>query len=154
VRYSFAEALPPLGQGASWSGVELAPKRGPDGAACGRVLKAENAGVSVQLGLHDARFLTLDPAIAFTAIVKVDRKTRVTFMVWDDRAKDNMSFDQIVEPGVWTTLNATLADFRPRLAGSSEKVRAGDPSTGFTLYAGEGEQVELLVASVVFNRTK
>jgi ferric-dicitrate binding protein FerR (iron transport regulator) len=154
VRYSFAESLPALGRGASWSGVELAPRRGPDRAACGRALKADDPNVSVKLALQDPSFMRLDPAIGFAARVAVDKRTRVTFMVWDDRAKDNMSYDQIVEPGAWTTLTAALADFRPRLGGSSERVRAGDPCTGFFLYAGEGEPVELLVASVVFTRTK
>jgi ferric-dicitrate binding protein FerR (iron transport regulator) len=153
-RWSFAESLPALGPGASWSGVELAPKAGPERSACGRALKAEDPKVSVLLALHDPRSPKLDPSMVFAARVKVDRRTRVTFMVWDERARDNMSYDQIVEPGAWTTLTAALADTRPRTAGSPERVRAGDACTGFTLYAGEGEPVELLVASVVFTRTK
>jgi hypothetical protein len=146
--YSFARGLPPLGQGAMWQGMRVA------NGAVSAEKSTQDTTVSVMAGLEDPSFPKLDPEIAVEARVKVDRATRVVILIWDDRIKDNLGLETMVEPGVWTTIGAPLRDFRPRTPGSKETVQAGDGAHGFTIYAGDGKAMELSIASFVLSRTR
>jgi hypothetical protein len=154
VGFSFSEGLPSLRAGAEWSGMSIVRSGEQSGSSCVSAQKSPDTSVSVTAGLYDPGFSALDPEITLEARVKVDRRTRVVLLVWDERVKDNLGHETVVEPDVWTTVGAPLREFTPRTPGSKESVQSGDGAHGFTIYAGDGKPLELLVASVKLYRSR